>query len=99
MVFEDLTLTLLKGDKGVEFFFVLAQSMIIIYYNISPTQKEIIKHQKKALSFNFRAWSINGHAAGMQGFYFLIFVRYRLLAESQWALLVFIQQLQLLFSP
>lgn len=71
MVFEDLTLTLLKGDKGVEFFFVLAQSMIIIYYNISPTQKEIIKHQKKALSFNFRACSINGHtAAGMQGFYF-----------------------------
>lgn len=35
----------------------------------------------------------------MQGYYFLIFVRYRLLAESQWALLVFIRQLLLLFSP
>lgn len=51
MVFEDLTLTQLKSNKGIEFFFVLAQSMIIIYYNISPTQKEFIKHQKKALSF------------------------------------------------
>lgn len=51
LFFEDLTLTLMKGNNGVEFFFVLAQSMIIIYYNISPTQKEFIKHQKKALSF------------------------------------------------